>query len=748
MLLLTTVLVIVPDDLNVKAEAGSGGDNGEIAFNFTFIQNLSEKLSNVIFEAYEGNDLRKGRFFGSDGEHFAALNILKPKMIEMGLYNPCSGSEPYLEKIENIHSEPFLRGSFTNLTEDLQPNSYGITIYDIDNDTNITLTDFHIEPTWNWRMLYGAAKSIAGYLDDKLPWEVEPEDIIAIFENWAIDDYGINMAMNESWLTKNVSYSNLSLVPRPTNFSWFWEFLDKEMENISNNESITDYSSLMAYIIPKFQDHYDFKFGELTPDNASDIFSWYYDVNWTPPPPIGEEEDFIYIVEDNSHNPNVSREPTYFKEFFEKIDNWWKEYFPKLDRWTICGDFTDAVLAVTVAFEMLLWNRTMPNCKGVIQFNHEDNKYDMQNMVGAALNSLYINGSMGKLINASKDNYKVSFWIDQSWMDDVESYNVIGQINGKDQSKTVILSGLYDCWYNQGTVDGAIGMSIVLAIAKYFKENDITPKYTIRFVGYAAEEANFGGAYNYEALHLDEDIIWVIDLNQFGFSQPDVNTTLNIATNDLPVQLVLPHIIDNTDYSGRVEDNVDIEFMHAPIGSKSNVDIFSQARLIRSLNIFNKSAPSYYWDNRNELRGIMFLRDENWYRHHRDGINHTTGKHEFGDSMNYYSEENVEVISELILNVTKFACINPYCYFNVTPVYTFWDSDDANNDNDIINVTFTVNTTLPIDQVAVRLVVYPQRQLGHPLFPVLYRLRKEKEYIVKADNYFCFHFSYSPHIKR
>ena len=114
------------------------------------------------------------------------------------------------------------------------------------------------------------------------------------------------------------------------------------------------------------------------------------------------------------------------------------------------------------------------------------------------------------------------------------SYNVIGQVNGTDPTKTVIIGCLYDSWWNQGTADSAIGMAIVLGIAKYFKDHNITPKYNIKFIGFAGEEAGLRGAYNHEAKHPhdEENVVAFLDLNQVGFDQTGPNPlVLNLMYN-------------------------------------------------------------------------------------------------------------------------------------------------------------------------------------------------------------------------
>jgi hypothetical protein len=86
---------------------------------------------------------------------------------------------------------------------------------------------------------------------------------------------------------------------------------------------------------------------------------------------------------------------------------------------------------------------------------------------------IFINGSDGKKILDNIKDVNMDFKLEQHLNTSIVSYNVIGQLNGTDPSKTVIVDCLYDSWWTQGTSDSAIGMAIVLAIAKYFIENKI-----------------------------------------------------------------------------------------------------------------------------------------------------------------------------------------------------------------------------------------------------------------------------------
>ena len=106
---------------------------------------------------------------------------------------------------------------------------------------------------------------------------------------------------------------------------------------------------------------------------------------------------------------------------------------------------------------------------------------------------------------------------------DVESYNVIGQIKGKDENIISIICAHYDCWWNQGTIDEAAETALVLGIAKHMKDleknEDRKPKHTVKFIAFAGEEWGMRGSKDYVKKHLingDEEVKYVINPGNFG----------------------------------------------------------------------------------------------------------------------------------------------------------------------------------------------------------------------------------------
>jgi len=323
----------------------------------------------------------------------------------------------------------------------------------------------------------------------------------------------------------------------------------------------------------------------------------------------------------------------------------------------------------------------MPNCKGLILYDFNDNTYDMNYGVFEALPTLHINNSIGEKINASLNDYNISYHINQQWTESIESYNVIGQINGTNPNKTIIISCLYDGWWNQATGDSAIGMAIVLAIAKYMKENNITPKYNLKFIAFGGEEYGMRGAYYYEAKHRNENIPLVIDLNQLGFTQTNPRLTFIIFLSNQSLNSALQAITNETNYrerTGNVTDGVNITYSRT--GGPVNARAFATANLSGVRNCST----------------MCFAKDSKWLLHHRSGLNHTEG-----DSMKYYNSSDVNLSAEIVWNVTKYFCVNPDCWFTNVSYETIDTPNDGDTLVDSIKATFTLNTVLPYDKVMV-----------------------------------------------
>jgi len=282
-----------------------------------------------------------------------------------------------------------------------------------------------------------------------------------------------------------------------------------------------------------------------------------------------------------------------------------------------------------------LWHKWYPHCQGLILYDFNDDTHDMINLEHVnVLPILFINGTVGKRILSDIDNITIDYYLNQRYNPSMESYNVIGQLNGTDPSKTVIVDCLYDSWWCQGTADSAIGMAIVLGVAKYFVEHNIIPKYNLKFIAFGGEEDGMRGAKYYEEIHRDENIIYVIDLNQVGFRQDEPRLTLDIIANKLLFLGEIWKVIERSDYVNRTGNTANIIPLWIPIGAPSDDMVFAQKR------------PS--------CKTVCFLKDCTWRLHHRDGLNHTEG-----DVIKYFDYQDVKVTGEMVLNVTKYLSVDP-----------------------------------------------------------------------------------------
>jgi len=332
-----------------------------------------------------------------------------------------------------------------------------------------------------------------------------------------------------------------------------------------------------------------------------------------------ETEDFVFIDKDQCNDPNGTL----------PIVDLCKPALTPLKFYMLFHiASTFSIMRQTAA-----WYRFYPNCKGLILYDFNKNCHDMiyySKEMGNSLPILFINGEMGKRIMENVENYTIDFNLNQRYNTSVISYNVIGELKGVNQDNIIIVSCLYDSWWCQGTADSAIGMGIVLALAKYFNGLKIKPKYTMKFIAFCGEEYGFRGSEYYEDIHNNENIIAVIDLNQVGFTQEKPRLTLNIVSNRLSFLNKIWKVVERSNYVKRTGNVTDINKVWWPSGMiPGNAISFATSRPLCNV--------------------IGIFKDGGWILHHRDGMNHTEG-----DVLKYFNWTDVRITSEIILNITKY----------------------------------------------------------------------------------------------
>jgi hypothetical protein len=254
LVMIVSTFVIAPNDL--KVEASGGGSGGDIGIDFQYIYNITENLSNVIFDAPLDHGIRKGRAFGTEGERHAAENIISLEMENLNLHDPTSNPNlPYLEQIENInYPHKIILYNNLNLTDKLEVLSKRLTIHENNNTYDV---ECFISPTWN-------------------------------NTNSSAD--------RETLLTKNFSYTGLKI--RRPNETDFDDFLDFAYSELFINWSLSGSVTLENFAIQLLEEYYNFTYENIDPDDNS---TWPSFVE-----PIDIDEEYVEFQVNKGFNPDYN----------------------------------------------------------------------------------------------------------------------------------------------------------------------------------------------------------------------------------------------------------------------------------------------------------------------------------------------------------------------------------------------------------------------------------------------------------
>jgi len=249
-----------------------------------------------------------------------------------------------------------------------------------------------------------------------------------------------------------------------------------------------------------------------------------------------------------------------------------------------------------------------------------------------------INGSDGNWILGYIDDedYDVEATFVNNWQwEDVTSYNVIGQINGSDSDNVSIVCAHYDCWWNQGAVDEDNSVATMLAIAKYFKENNIIPRHTLKFIAFGGEEWGFRGSKDYVdeyCINGDEEIKYVFNPGNYGHDSYDLGWM-----DDLPFEL----ISDNSSIRTIISDIADVFNYTGKTGLPWEV----------SDEVGGEDSKVFY-ETVDEISVLQFSRWP-YEGYHRDGNDHTEG-----DVLVHIDNETNKVECELIAAIVSYFMID------------------------------------------------------------------------------------------
>ena len=258
-----------------------------------------------------------------------------------------------------------------------------------------------------------------------------------------------------------------------------------------------------------------------------------------------------------------------------------------------------------------------------------------------------INGSSGAWIKQylNSPDYVVKADICSEWTwEYVDSWNVIGEILGK-SSKVALINKFYDSWWNQATFDGAVGVGVILGIAKYIIDHNITPELTLKFVLWGNHEWYRRGAKHYIKTHNvkkygcqsqgnpvggQEDIEYVITPGNFGFNKT-YPMSFNVGhRQDAPLSKYMQSVAEELKYTERTGINI--------TGEES---VFGEEPYIF---YHGHHYPERYCKHAIEIDRFPYP------GYHRDGKNHTKGD-VFSDINDTLFRVDCEVIAEIVIRL-------------------------------------------------------------------------------------------------
>lgn len=619
----------------------------EIEFDYDFMWNVTEDLCNVVHNEYKDNEIRKGRAFGTKGDDITS------HLLRRNLINNCSfdSYDVQVLSLGPINSKP--RWYYTSKVETI---NYQLLI-DHENypyNSIVPKNETFVFPS-AWDPVN------QNYTFDTV--RIEPDSLL---DNYPFGGSYTGYFYNVSLLNMNGFESlNSGITSINTTIIGIAEYIPVD-------ESVPDEQEGKVFLIDEVEGCEE-KLEEIT--NAA-VFLIYNDsmqysaliskdfVN--PIRRISQSDNNLSKIKDllgqgrNVIVDNVLDINTFTFTYNLLLGDWPLYEHMRIARVPTPDDDSDENIVhhlgkfygKTIFYKCLNVLHPLRKCRGFILYDsYEDTHimcYTNREWIGfspfgnniiplrvPALPSFSVNGSVGSwLIDYYADRKTtISGFINQrfvkekhapNWEAGVYAYNVEGRIQGKDSSKTVIISNRFDGWWGECPGDSGAGAGIVLAIAKYFKDNQIIPKYNLVFLETTGEEYGFRGATHYRDSHPDENFILWIGTDQLAFNQEGTVLAPLFSKNESNRQIVW-NIAEDLGY----EERTGYEFVARPAGESGG-------------------AEDVVW--REKCDTICFVKDidRSWINWHKAGNDFSEG-----DVLENIDRDDLNVTAELVLETVK-----------------------------------------------------------------------------------------------
>jgi len=692
MILLTNVIIMISDDHTLIASAHPNSQEEKIDYNF--IYRVIQNLTNIILSSHGvDNGIYKGRNFGTAGEHYAAhfLN----DTIHQNTNNLTANT--VVEHIGNDYLSSNYDYKMHLANNNIEILGYGLAF------RNATFGPPNATIPLNETFVFPSHSPFKGILE---PDNVSTNDNYykVAFDPWQTTQTFSNVTeYNISYNTFNAS---VNLVAGDITFIG-------DYDRSTNNQTAEK-----THIINATDSTLNDTVNMLIQRNASgfilirnnilNISSWSFNL-----PGIAVSLQNGSFLENLTKNGTVSVFPDENSE--QNILHVFSYNYSTLQV------IEDTIYLMNQSFLVDHYNVftyrqyfTFPWIKGYIFFNsnfpstHFQYPYSKitqstsfsysyyKNPAFSINGSILINGQMRNFEQWVKENkntnhpVRAKFYINQRKNNQVTSYNVYSNIQGKDPSKYILLSGgHYEAWWGQMMADNAAGVGIMMGILKYFNDNKITPKYNLQFIFHGGHEEGGRGAishtYNESVRSILQNTKYMINLDELiHHFHP---STLRINSTTLNLIPVLQQIAQDADYDDPSEQN------YVTVGGEHAKKFgFVDAKAYYNSTI-NKITPPY-----NINISYIEFNKNNDTNYHQTGTNNT-----MGDTLDVMDKNDLNKTTEIIWNFTKYLCVNPNCWFSNVTFTPIDSSNDGDTLNDSIQINFTIHTILPNDKVRVKL---------------------------------------------
>jgi parallel beta-helix repeat protein len=673
--------------------------NPEQTLNFQWIHEIVENLSLIVKEN-KTYSLWQGRDFGTNGEREAAYRI-RDWMI---LHSQNLNATVYLDRVGNdsypgSDDDENVQHRANNIIEIsdycLQLNSSSVTLTIPDNET-FPIPKLVLKETWT-------EVTSGGFCDIEPVNITKLEDLVSDRIAISYTLLGNDNAVHENFVTEVVRVDDYLTTSEnnTTGTIHFLEFLTNESEDTYqmkvDNVADSDGSGfLISSTNPSYLRNLSINsFGlAISPEDSIKIKN-YLNNNATLILSLPETEY------DTLQNIGICYLYIFNQCFEEKKIGLFEETsdYPPLSLNMYCN----IPFPRSPYIGFIFCNKTIfDNTHYMITATGKP--YEFQNMPATMLSkyrlhpvffvnrTIHINESTSINLwdwEKNDSSLQAKFNITERKNENIESYNVICEVPGKNQSKSIMISGgHHDYFPGQGAADNTVGVATMLGILRWLNESNIIPEYNVTFVSWAGEERIFRGSssfvFNQSNYCKNENITYMINLDFFAYDSP--GSELDIITSTDTLRKAILNITDRTPYKN-------ITGYNKWVVKEDDAEH----------KISDDARPLYlcYIDNsiKNQLIGpfkkktdlqIVTVGKPNM----RDIVRHRSGGNfEYGDVLDHINQTDLDCTAEMVLNITKYLILEPPKNEFVNCSYTPYDLC-GDGWNDSVNISFNVTTNL------------------------------------------------------